>query len=56
VTKINKTKVEDEEIYLVELARTIKVGAVSVRPGANVKLKGKVIKQYATDVISVDLA
>lgn len=56
MAKIDVSKVKDEVEYIVELAKSIKVGPSWVRPDCHVKLKGKVIKEFADAIVSVENA
>jgi len=50
---VDKSKVKPDEQYRVDLAKPIKVGRFWVRPGPNVVMKGKVIKEYSDDITAV---
>jgi hypothetical protein len=47
------TDLEDELQYSVTLLKPIRIGRSWLRPGADVTLKGKVIKEMADDIGSV---
>jgi len=50
---VDKAKVKAEESYAVTLSRPIQVGPRWLRPGQDVTLKGKVIKDNADAVDAV---
>jgi len=54
VTKTLKiADLEDEVQYSVELSRPIQVGRSWARPGAEIQMKGKVIKENEDGIASV---
>jgi hypothetical protein len=44
---------DDEQSYLVDLSAPVKVGRTWARPGQRVEMKGRVIKEHASNVADV---
>jgi hypothetical protein len=53
-TKISNVK--NDDLYRVVLLRPVRVGRTLLRPGADVTMKGWVIKEHADDIKSVSPA
>ena len=51
--KLNIAALDDETAYEVDLLRPVQIGRSWARPGLEVVMKGKVIKEHAEDVADV---